>query len=213
MLVTIEGIDGTGKSTLIEGLKTELADLSPVFTREPGSSWVGEAVRRGIKEEINPIAEALLFVADHAVHVNTVIKPALRENKLVISDRYSDSRYVYQSKTLKGHIADPVKWLKDMQREWTVVPDITFLLVLPVEESLRRINAERESTEHFESENVLSEVQANYLKIAEEEPKRFVMVDAKKDRDEIVKFVASVIRAKMHTGKGTGKNTTKVQTI
>ena len=53
MLVTIEGIDGTGKSTLIEGLKTELADLNPVFTREPGNSWIGGAVRRGIKEEIN----------------------------------------------------------------------------------------------------------------------------------------------------------------
>ena len=197
MLVTIEGIDGTGKSTLIEGLKTELADLNPVFTREPGCSWIGEAVRRGIKEEINPIAEALLFVADHAVHVNTVIKPALREKKLVISDRYSDSRYVYQSKTLKGHIADPVKWLKDMQSEWTVVPDITFLLVLPVEESLRRINADRESTEHFESDGVLREVQANYMKLTEDEPKRFVIIDAKKDKEEILKFVASVIRSKI----------------
>lgn len=197
MLVTIEGIDGTGKSTLIEGLKTELADLNPVFTREPGSSWIGGAVRRGIKEEINPIAEALLFVADHAVHVNTVIRPALQEKKLVISDRYSDSRYVYQSKTLKGYIADPVKWLKDMQSEWTVVPDITFLLVLPVEESLRRINAERESTEHFESDGVLREVQENYMKLTEEEPKRFVIVDAKKDKEEILKFVASVIRSKI----------------
>lgn len=197
MLVTIEGIDGTGKSTLIEGLKTELADLNPVFTREPGSSWIGGAVRRGIKEEINPIAEALLFVADHALHVNTVIRPALREKKLVISDRYSDSRYVYQSKTLKGYIADPVKWLKDMQSEWTVVPDITFLLVLPVEESLRRINAERESTEHFESDGVLREVQENYMKLTEEEPKRFVIVDAKKDKEEILKFVASVIRSKI----------------
>ena len=197
MLVTIEGIDGTGKSTLIEGLKTELADLNPVFTREPGSSWIGGAVRRGIKEEINPIAEALLFVADHAVHVNTVIRPALREKKLVISDRYSDSRYVYQSKTLKGYIADPVKWLKDMQSEWTVVPDITFLLVLPVEESLRRINAERESTEHFESDGVLREVQENYMKLTEEEPKRFVIVDAKKDKEEILKFVESVIRSKI----------------
>ncbi len=197
MLVTIEGIDGAGKSTLIEGLKSELSDLNPIFTREPGSSWLGEAVRRGIKEEIDPIAEALLFVADHAVHIDTVIKPALKENKLVISDRYSDSRYVYQSKTLNGYISDPVKWLKDMQSEWTVVPKITFLLVLPVEESLRRINAERDSTEHFESESVLSVVQANYLKLAEEDPGRFVIVDAKKDKDEILKFVASVIRSKL----------------
>ncbi|MDD4300396.1 MAG: dTMP kinase, partial [Methanomicrobium sp.] len=93
MLATIEGIDGSGKSTLIKGLSEELADLNPVFTREPGATWIGGQVRRGIRERINPVAEALLFVADHAAHLYTVVKPALKECRSVISDKYTDSRY------------------------------------------------------------------------------------------------------------------------
>ena len=90
MLITIEGIDGTGKSTLIKNLKDLLSDLDPVFTREPGSTWIGEMVRRGIGENINPVSEALLFTADHAAHLETVIRPGLDEGRIVISDRYSD---------------------------------------------------------------------------------------------------------------------------
>ncbi|NLO78309.1 MAG: dTMP kinase, partial [Methanomicrobiales archaeon] len=92
MLITIEGIDGTGKTTLIRTLSEKLKDLKPVFTREPTDTWIGAQVRRGIAEEIDPIAEALLFTADHAAHIRDIIRPALLEGKLVISDRYSDSR-------------------------------------------------------------------------------------------------------------------------
>ena len=91
-LITLEGIDGTGKSTLVRLLETRLADLDPVFTREPTTAWTGQAVRRGIAEEVDPIAEALLFAADHAAHIATVVRPALAEGRLVVSDRYSDSR-------------------------------------------------------------------------------------------------------------------------
>ena len=78
LLVTLEGIDGTGKSTLLMALREKLADLEPVFTREPGATWVGESVRRAIAEQIDPITEATLFVADHAAHLATVVRPALR---------------------------------------------------------------------------------------------------------------------------------------
>ena len=74
VLITIEGIDGAGKSSLVRRLKHSLADLDPIFTREPGSTWIGESVRRGIAEEIDPIAEALLFAADHAAHLARVIR-------------------------------------------------------------------------------------------------------------------------------------------
>ena len=104
VLITIEGIDGCGKSSLVASLCESLADLCPVITREPGETWVGGSVRRAIAEEIDPVAEALLFVADHAVHLATVIRPALAGGKLVISDRYTDSRYAYQQVTLSGVI-------------------------------------------------------------------------------------------------------------
>ena len=139
LLVTLEGIDGTGKSTLLKALKEELADLDPICTREPGATWVGESVRRAIAEQIDPITEATLFVADHAAHLATVVRPALAEGKLVISDRFSDSRFAYQSVTLEGVIPDPEGWLRAMHNGWSVVPDKTFLLAVPVDNALDRL--------------------------------------------------------------------------
>ena len=196
MLITIEGIDGTGKSTLVENLKDLLSDLDPVFTREPGSTWIGEAVRRGIAEGIDPVAEALLFTADHAAHLETVIRPQLAKGRIVISDRYSDSRYAYQASTLKGILPDPMIWMKSIHDGWTVVPDLTFLLVIPVEDAVERLNKNRTHQEHFECVDTLEEVKNNYLILAEEDPERFVLVDASLDPDEIAEFVAGEIRKK-----------------
>ncbi|MDD5025050.1 MAG: dTMP kinase [Methanoregula sp.] len=193
MLITIEGIDGTGKSTLIESLKGELADLSPVFTREPGATWVGESVRRAIAEQIDPVTEATLFVADHAAHLATVIRPALAERRLVISDRYTDSRFAYQAVTLDGIVPQPEEWLRAMHNSWSIVPDKTFLLVIAVDAALARL-AEKSGREHFERRDVLEKVQGNYLRFAQEEPTRFVCVDAQKERKEITRFVADAIR-------------------
>ncbi|HPD76285.1 MAG TPA: dTMP kinase, partial [Methanoregulaceae archaeon] len=180
MLVTLEGIDGTGKSTLVAALAEPLADLDPVFTREPGATWVGEAVRRAIAEETDPVTEALLFAADHAAHLAAVIRPALDAGKLVISDRYSDSRYAYQQVTLDGIVPDPLSWLRALHDGWTIVPDRTFLFMLPVEEALLRLR-QKNGREHFERRDVLVKVQENYLHLARADPARFVIVDAMKD--------------------------------
>ena len=194
MLITIEGIDGCGKSSLVASLCESLADLCPVITREPGETWVGGSVRRAIAEEIDPVAEALLFVADHAVHLATVIRPALAGGKLVISDRYTDSRYAYQQVTLSGVIPDPLTWLRQVHHGWTVPPDLTFLLVVPVEEALKRRSG-RAEREHFEYASLLTRVQENYLALAREEPSRFIIVDAEKDETEIHGFVNEAIRS------------------
>jgi len=194
VLITLEGIDGTGKSTLVRLLEARLADVDPVFTREPTTAWTGEAVRRGIAEEVDPIAEALLFAADHAAHIATVVKPALAEGRLVVSDRYSDSRYAYQSVVLAGCIPNPLGWLKALHDGWTVPPDQTFLLVLGVGEAMRRIGT-HDRREHFETAEVLEKVHAAYIDLAEAEPSRFVLVDAEKEREEIASFVEGAIRA------------------
>ena len=194
MLITIEGIDGTGKSTLVENLKGLLSDLDPVFTREPGSTWIGEAVRRGIAEGIDPVAEALLFTADHAAHLETVVRPQLANGRIIISDRYSDSRYAYQASTLKGILPDPMRWMKSIHEGWTVVPDLTFLLVIPIEDAVERLNKNRTHQEHFECVSTLEEVKNNYLILAEEDPERFILVDASLDPAEIAGFVAGEIR-------------------
>jgi dTMP kinase len=200
LLITIEGIDGTGKSTLIAALKEKLADLDPVFTREPGATWVGEAVRRAIKEQTDPITEATLFVADHAAHLAMLVRPALAEGKLVISDRYTDSRYAYQSVTLEGVIPHPMEWLQAMHDHWSIVPDKTFLLVLSVDSALARLS-EKNGLEHFERREILEKVQNNYLEYAKNEPSRFVIVNAQKEKEEIATFVANVIRLTLQSSR------------
>ncbi len=200
VLVTLEGIDGTGKSTLLAGLQPLLADLDPVYTREPGATWVGEAVRRAIAEQTDPVCEATLFVADHAAHLAAVVRPALAEHRLVISDRYSDSRFAYQSVTLDGVIPEPERWLRAMHDGWSVVPDKTFLLVIPVDDALARLST-KSGREHFERRDVLEKVQNRYLEYARVEPDRFVIVDALLDKDEVARFVADGIRQVVAEGK------------
>jgi dTMP kinase len=194
MLITIEGIDGTGKSTLVSNLAETLRDLEPVITREPTDTWIGAQVRRGIAEEIDPIAEALLFTADHAAHIRDVIRPALSEGKLVISDRYSDSRFAYQSFTLDAILPDAQGWLKAVHHGWTILPDRTYLLTIPVKDTMKRLSEDRADTEHFEKADILSRVQKNYLMAAEHDPNRFVIVDAMLEKEAIGNFVADSIR-------------------
>jgi dTMP kinase len=193
MLITLEGIDGSGKSTLHASLRELLADLNPVFTREPGATWVGDSVRRAIAEQIDPVTEATLFVADHAAHLAKVVRPALAEGRLVISDRYSDSRYAYQSVTLQGIMKDPEMWLRAMHNGWTIIPDRTFLCVLPIDDTLSRLKPDNQR-EHFERREVLERVQNNYLSYAKAEPSRFVMMDAMLPPGTVAEFVAAAIR-------------------
>ncbi|MEN6610444.1 MAG: dTMP kinase, partial [Methanoregulaceae archaeon] len=193
VLVTLEGIDGTGKSTLHAALKEPLADLNPIFTREPGATWIGEQVRRAIAEEIDPVTEALLFVADHAAHLAKVVRPALAEGRIVISDRYIDSRFAYQSAMLERIVPEPMQWLRQVHDAWTIIPDLTILLTIPPEKALARLGPERKR-EHFEEQEFLEKVQRNYFSLAEEDPSRFVIVDAQKEKEEIVNFCAALIR-------------------
>jgi len=200
MLITLEGIDGSGKSTLHASLKDLLSDLDPLMTREPGATWVGDQVRRAIKEQTDPITEATLFVADHAAHLAKVVRPALAEGRLVISDRYSDSRYAYQSATLQGIVPEPEKWLRAMHNGWTIIPDKTFLCMLPIDEALTRLKPDIER-EHFEKRETLEKVQNNYLTYAKAEPGRFVIVDAMLSPEIVARFVADAIRVDWETGK------------
>ncbi|HJJ96106.1 MAG TPA: dTMP kinase [Methanocorpusculum sp.] len=194
MLITLEGIDGSGKSTLYEGLKSRLADLHPLFTREPGSPYLGDAVRRAIAADGDPMVEAALFVADHAVHLAEVVRPALADGRIVISDRYSDSRFAYQEVSLAGVHPDPHGWLEAVHAGWSVRPDMTILLVLPVAVAMSRL-AGRCEQEHFERQEFLESVQKNYLARAAEDPARFVLVDADRDAETILDFVEKSIRA------------------
>ncbi len=131
----------------------------------PGQhGWESQSAGRLPSRSI-PSREATLFVADHAAHLATVVRPVLAEGKLVISDRYSDSRFAYQSVTLDGVIPEPEKWLRAMHNGWSIVPDKTILLVIPVDDALARL-ADKSGREHFERREVLEKVQNRYLEFA-----------------------------------------------
>ncbi len=200
MLITIEGIDGSGKSTLLSRLRELLAGLDPLFTREPGATWVGDSVRRAVAERMDPITEALLFCADHAAHVDTVIRPALDEGKLVISDRYADSRFAYQPVVLDGVLPDPLLWLRRIHEGWSIRPDRTFLLVLPIKDAVSRLDPEKKR-EYFENAGILARVQENYLDLAATDPARFVVVDALLQKEEVARFIADEIRTNVRSSR------------
>ena len=174
-LITLEGIDGTGKSSITKLLKKSFPEA--VFTREPTQSWIGKAVKRSIESDGDPLAELFLFVADHAEHIAKVIRPALAEGKTVISDRYSDSRYAYQGVTLSDKFDDAVAWVQGLHRGWTVVPDMTILFTIDPAIAVSRCGVRGEKTK-FEKLEFLKRVQDNFLRLAREEPHRFVIIDA-----------------------------------
>ncbi len=194
MLITLEGIDGSGKTTLYKGLQEKLTDLDPIFTREPGSPFLGEAVRHAISNERDPLVEATLFAVDHAVHLAAIIRPALDAGRMIISDRYSDSRFAYQQISLKGAHPDPNAWLTAVHAGWSVRPDLTILLLIAPEIAMSRL-AGRPGKEHFEDPAFLEEVQKKYLERVAGDPERFLLIDAAQDPETTLDFVEKSIRA------------------
>lgn len=181
MLVTLEGIDGSGKTTVWEALHDSRPDA--VFTREPTDSWYGDAVNRSIEsEDADPVAELFLFIADHADHLSRVVEPALAEDKLVVSDRYSDSRYAYQGASLDGRLKRPMEYIRGVHQPFTRPPDAT--LYFDVDPT---VGAERSgATNKLEQAGYLAEVQRNYERLIELEPERFVRIDASQSPEEVV---------------------------
>ncbi len=190
-VITLEGIDGTGKSSIAELLKTKFTWA--VFTKEPTQSWIGNMVRKSINSETDPLTELFLFVADHAEHIAKVIKPSLEEGKLVVSDRYSDSRYAYQGVTLSPLFDNPMEWIQNIHKGWTIPPDLTILLTIDPRVAVSRCGIRGKQTK-FEKIEFLKKVQENYLKLAKKEQERFIIIDARSEIKVVAEDVESAIR-------------------
>lgn len=194
MLVTLEGIDGAGKTTVTDALRESYPDDDTVFTREPTESWYGEAVSRSIgDDDADPLAELFLYTADHADHLSRVVRPALSAGKLVVSDRYSDSRYAYQGATLAGRLEEPMKYIKDIHRPITRPPDLTLYFDLPASVGAERAGA----TNKFETASYLRDVRANYERLIEAEPKRFHRIDATQPKAAVVESATEALRERL----------------
>jgi dTMP kinase len=189
MLVTLEGLDGSGKTTVWEALHDAYPDAT--FTREPTESWYGEAVDRSIADDdADPLAELFLYTADHAAHLADTVRPALADGGLVISDRYSDSRYAYQGATLAGEIKRPMEYIRGVHQPFTVEPDLTVYLDLDP-----RTAAERSGgTNKFEQMEYLSQVRENYETLIEIDPERFVRIDATRSPEHVVETAEDAVR-------------------
>ncbi len=190
MLVTLEGIDGGGKTTVLEALRKTLPEEGTVFTREPTDSWYGDAVNRSIgDDDADCLAELFLYTADHADHLSRVVRPALDSDLLVVSDRYSDSRFAYQGATLSGTIDDPMEYVRSIHEPFTRPPDATLYFDLPPELGAERAGA----TNKFETAAYLERVQANYERLIDAEPDRFHRLDATRSREGVVKSARQIV--------------------
>jgi len=194
MLITLEGLDGAGKSTCLEALRESEALGDAVFTREPTDTWYGEAVDRSIADpDADPLAELFLYTADHAAHLADTVWPALEQGRVVVSDRYSDSRYAYQGVSLAGRFDEPVAFVREVHQPWTRPPDVTIYLDVDPETAAERSGA----TNKFETAEYLARVRENYERLVAADPDRFVRVDATQSheavRSEVLEHVETLL--------------------
>jgi dTMP kinase len=181
MLVTLEGIDGAGKTTVLSALSDAYPEA--VVTREPSESWYGEAVERSIAAaDSDSLAELFLFLADHADHLARVVRPALADGSLVIADRYVDSRIAYQGATLRDEVKRPMEYIRGIHEPFTRMPDLTLYLDIDPETAAERAGA----TNKMEHADFLADVRANYERLIDAEPDRFVRIDATRPPEEVV---------------------------
>jgi dTMP kinase len=200
--ITIEGGEGTGKSTLVGLLVTTLdsAGIPVRATREPGGSPGGEAIRRLLLEDEgqrwDAISEALLFVAARRDHVARVIAPALAQGIWVVSDRFADSTMAYQGYG-KGVALDDLATLHRLALG-DVAPDLTVILDLPVETGLARAAA-RSVADRFErlDRDFHEKLRQGFRQIAADNPARCILIDASGDPQTVHRAVVQAVEQRL----------------
>ena len=203
-LVTVEGIDGAGKSTQVGLLATLLAEhgYRTVTTREPGATPLGRELRRLVLETdlaLTPAAELLVFLADRAEHVARVIRPALAEGAIVLCDRFSDSTIAYQGYGHQADLARVQRW--DAESRDGVSADLTLLLDCPV--SLAAQRRQRDADRYQALDPTFHQrVRDGFLALAAAAPERVHRIDSSGDLAAVSAAVARVTVAWLATQQG-----------
>jgi len=198
--ITFEGIDGCGKSTQLRLLASELRvrGLKIVATREPGGTTLGQRLRAAlldVDETVDPLAELLVFAADRAHHVRTLLLPALQTDQIVLSDRYADATVAYQG---AGRGFEP-KLIQDIVQLATggLRPDLTLLFDLSVAESAvrtrRRVASKNHDRLDSEDAEFHTRVRDAYLEMARADPERFRVIDARGSTQETQQKVMDIV--------------------
>ena len=205
VFITFEGGDGSGKSTQIQSVRDwfESRGREVIVTREPGGTELGTEIRRLVQngpEDVDARTEALLYAADRAYHVATVIRPALERGAVVLGDRYIDSSLAYQGAARSlgvDEIASLSAWATQ-----GLYPSLTFLLDLPPEVGARRRTDAPDRMER-ESMDFHERVRHEYLRLADAEPDRIVVIDAVGTVDEVFTEIRGVLVERFDGGSST----------
>ena len=193
LFITFEGGEGSGKSVQAKVLYRRLSQsaIPALLTHEPGSTPCGNKIGRWLKwaevEDISPLTELLLFNASRAQLVSEVIQPNLKNGMVVICDRYADSTTAYQSYG-RGLGLEMVKTINNAATQG-LKPDLIVLLDIPVEEGLARKRVKKQ--DRFEQEDIAfhHRVREGYLKLAANEPERFLVIDASQSKAKIGEII------------------------
>lgn len=189
--LTFEGIDGCGKSTQSRLLASELRlrGMDVISTREPGGTALGHRLRAVLldaEERVDPLAELLIFAADRAQHVRSLVRPALESGHIVVSDRYADATIAYQGAG-RGFPPELIEQVVELATGG-LKPDLTLVFDLPVAECLARMQHRIDSgnSDRLDSEDAAfhTRVRRAYLELAEREPERVRIIDASGSVDE-----------------------------
>ena len=187
--ITLDGIDGAGKSTNLAVIKAwfEKHKLPVLFTREPGGTPAGEALREILLNPATQVSlrtETLLMFAARQQHLETVILPALKNGTHVVSDRFTDATFAYQG----GGRGVPLQDIATLEHwvQGNFRPDLTLLLDVPLEVSMARINQTREK-DRFEQEEAefFNRVRKVYLQRAAKQPERYAVIDSSQSLDAV----------------------------
>ncbi len=199
--ITFEGIDGSGKSTQVASLAEKLCarGFDVLTTLEPGGTPLGKRLRAAFletEETVAPLAELLLFAADRAQHVEFLIKPAISEGKIVVSDRYADATFAYQGAG-RGFSEATVNQVIQLATG-NLKPDLTLFFDLPVEAAFERMKSrsekgERKNRMDAEAAEFYERVRGAYLTIAERDAARFRVVDAIGSIEQVHAQVAEIV--------------------
>jgi len=203
MFITFEGIDLCGKSTQAKLLHEYFKSIKKkvIYVREPGGTKISEKIRHLLLDkdhvEMEYVTEFLLFSASRYQLTNEVIIPHLKKSYVVICDRYYDSSTAYQG--FGGKI--DVKSINQVNKIATsgLKPDVTFLLNISPQESFRRKKIMKKAGDRIENKTLLyyKKVVAGYLKIAEQNKKRFKVIDGKKNLNDIHAFIVTTLKQKL----------------
>ena len=201
--ITVEGIEGVGKSTNVDFLATAIKEqgFEVICTREPGGTPIAERIRQILlehgEEPLPDIAELLLFFASRALHISNKIRPALAAGKWVICDRFTDASRAYQGAG-RGFDLQRINLLADWVQD-ELQPDMTLLLDAPAEIGMQRAE-QRGATDRLESEQIsfYKRVRAGYLALAEAHPERFCVVDAARPLPEVQASIAAALKQSLN---------------